>query len=144
MNGKAAGMRRGMLRERRGAEMAEAAITLPVVVLVLIFVINGASAGYTAMAAANAANYAAKVGAQAWEHAEEWASAAVVDAMRKSHAGGGYSYAVMVADYPGGAVKVTVTWSYPSMLSGLCRLVGGDCPKYYGGTVTATRKREGW
>jgi hypothetical protein len=137
-------MRRGMLRERRGAEMAEAAITLPVVVLVLIFVINGASAGYTAMAAANAANYAAKVGAQAWEHPEEWASAAVVEAMRKSHAGGGYSYSVKVVDQPGGVVKVMVSWSYPSMLSGLCRLVGGNCPKYYGGTATATRKREGW
>jgi Flp pilus assembly protein TadG len=44
-----------MLADRRGAEMAEAAVVLPVVILVLMFVINGSLAGYTAMAAANAA-----------------------------------------------------------------------------------------
>ena len=44
----------GMLTHKRGAEMVEAAVTLPVVILVLMFVINGAMAGFTAMAAANA------------------------------------------------------------------------------------------
>jgi hypothetical protein len=124
--------------------MAEAAVVLPVVMLVLMFVINGSLAGFTAMAAADAAEEGAQAGAVARTYPEMWASAAVVAAMQKSRAGGGYTYSVKVDPEPGGAVKVLVAWSYPSMLSGLCRYFGGGCPTHFSGVTTATRKREGW
>ncbi|MBN2084215.1 MAG: pilus assembly protein [Anaerolineales bacterium] len=133
-----------MRTDRRGAEMAESAVVLPVVMLVLMFVINGSLAGYTAMSAANAANEGARAGAVARSNPEQWASAAVSAALRKSRAGGSYTFSVKVDQEPGGAVKVMVAWSYPSMLSGLCNYFGGDCPEHFGGVTTATRKREGW
>jgi Flp pilus assembly protein TadG len=133
-----------MLTDKRGAEMAEAAVTLPVVMLVLLFVINGSLAGYTAMAAANAANEGARAGALAYEEPEAAASDAVRAAMQRSGAGGSYSYSVKVDREPGGAVKVLVAWSYPSLLSGLCRYFGGECPSHFKGITSATRKREGW
>ena len=43
-----------MLSSRRGSNMAEAAITMPVVLLMLLFGINLSLASYTAVAAANA------------------------------------------------------------------------------------------
>jgi hypothetical protein len=73
-----------------------------------------------------------------------WASAAIVAAMKNSRAGGGYTYSVKVDKEPGGGVKVLVAWSYPSMLSGLCRYFGSSCPAYFSGVTTSTRKREGW
>jgi hypothetical protein len=133
-----------MLTDRRAAEMAEAAVTLPVVMLVLMFVINGSLAGYTAMAAATAANEGAEAGAVARLDPVGQAGDAVVAAMKRSGAGGSYSYGVRADKEPGGAVTVIVSWSYPSMLSGLCRLFGGGCPSHFGGVTTAIRKREGW
>jgi hypothetical protein len=136
--------KRGMWMDGRGAEMAEAAVVLPVVLLLLLFVINGSMAGYTSMAAASAAEEGAKAGAVARDHPEAWASAAVAASMAKSRAGGGYTCSVKIDPEPGGGVKVMVAWSYPSMLSGLCRYFGGNCPRYFSGVSIATRKREGW
>jgi Flp pilus assembly protein TadG len=141
---RACGARGGISADRRGAEMAEAAVALPVVILVLLFVINGALAGYTGMAAANAAGAGAQAGAAAREHPEQWAAAAVEAALAKSRTGGTFSYSIQVDAEPGGGVKVMVAWSYPSVLSGLCRYFGGGCPEHFGGVTTATRKREGW
>jgi Flp pilus assembly protein TadG len=133
-----------MIEDRRGAEMAEAAVALPVVILVLLFVLNGTLAGYTAMAAAQAAEAGARAGAAAREHPEMWAAAATSAALERAGMGGSFTYSVKVDEEPGGAVKVMVAWSYPSVLSGLCRYFGGDCPEHFGGVTTATRKREGW
>jgi hypothetical protein len=133
-----------MLTDGRGAEMAEAAVTLPVVMLVLFFVINGSLAGYTAMAAASAANEGAEAGAVSRLDPEGDAGDAVVATMKQSSAGGAYSFGVKADQEPGGAVTVVVAWSYPSMLSGLCRYFGGDCPSHFSGVTTAIRKREGW
>ncbi len=124
--------------------MAEAAVALPVVILVLMFVINGMLAGYTAMVAANAANEGAQAGAMAKTNPEQWASAAVTDALERSRTGGTFTFSVKADKEPGGAVKVMVAWSFPSVLSGLCNYFGGNCPNHFGGVTTVTRKREGW
>jgi Flp pilus assembly protein TadG len=133
-----------MLRDRSGSEMAETAVTMPVVLLVLMLVINGSLAGYTASCAAGAADAGARAGAAATVKPEAWAGAEVVLSMNRWNMGGEYSYSVQADKEPGGAVKVMVAWRYPSMLSGLCRFFGGNCPEYFSGVATATRKREGW
>jgi hypothetical protein len=133
-----------MIFDKRGAEMAEAAVALPVVILVLLFVLNGSLAGFTAMAASSAANEGAQAGAAARDHPEMWAAAATSAMLRKAGMGGSFTYSVNVDEEPGGAVKVMVAWSYPSVLAGLCGYFGGDCPDHFSGVTTATRKREGW
>jgi hypothetical protein len=133
-----------MLTDKRGAEMAEAAVTLPVVVLTLLFVINGSSAGYSAMTAASAANEGARAGALARLDPEGEAVNAALEAIRQSGAGGTFTVGAKADKEPGGGVQVWVSWSYPSMLSGLCRYFGVKCPDHFGGVTTAMRKREGW
>jgi Flp pilus assembly protein TadG len=133
-----------MLTDKRGAEMAEAAVTLPVVVLVLFFVINGSLAGYSAMAAENAANEGAEAGAVARLDPEGEAINEAREAIDRSGAGGTFTIGARADKEPGGGVTVIVAWSYPSMLSGLCRYFGGNCPSHFSGVTTAIRKREGW
>jgi Flp pilus assembly protein TadG len=133
-----------MVSDKRGAEIAEAAVALPVVILVLFFVINGMLAGYTAMVAAAAANEGARAGSTARTNPEQWASAAIEDAIKRYNGAGTFTFSVNADEEPGGAVTVMVAWSYPSILSGLCNYFRGICPKYFGGVTTVTRKREGW
>jgi Flp pilus assembly protein TadG len=133
-----------MLTDRRGSEMAEAAVTLPVVIMVLLFVINGSLAGYSAMAAAGAANEGARMGAVAHSDPEGAAVGAALESIHQSGAGGTFTVGAKADKEPGGGVQVWVSWSYPSMLSGLCNFFGGKCPDHFGGVTTAMRKREGW
>ena len=124
--------------------MAEAAIAMPIVVLVLLFAINASTAGYCAMSAANAANYGARVGAVARSQPENWARNAAWAALRQSHAPGVFAVDVRVEDYPSGVVIVSVAWAYPSIMEGLCSMFSDDCPKRFYGTVSSTWKKEGW
>jgi hypothetical protein len=137
-------MKQGMLTNTKASNMAEAAITMPVVLLVLMFAINGSLAAYTGVAAANAVNYGARVGAVTREQPDQWTKAAVEKAWNQSGAGGSFSFSVLVSDKPDGAVLVTGTWSYPSILSGLCAFFGGSCPTHFSGTVSAMYRKEGY
>jgi Flp pilus assembly protein TadG len=135
-----------MLTCRRGSNMAEAAITMPVVLLVLLFTINLSMASYTAVSAASAANYAARVGAVSEFNPEDNARRAVQKALANTGAGGTFGYFIKADDTIGGGVLVVVAWKYPSYLSGLCRLfgVGGDrCPSYFSGYASSVWKKEG-
>lgn len=123
--------------------MAEAAITMPVVLMVLMFAINVSLASYSAVSAAGAANYAARVGAVSELHAEEYAMSAVKKAIANSGAGGEFFYFVKCDEGIGGGVLVAVFWRYPSYFSGLCDLFGGSCPRYFSGYATSVWKKEG-
>lgn len=137
-------MRRGIVSENQGSQLAEAAIAMPVVLLVLMFAVNVALASYTAVAASNAANYGARVGAITRENPETWARAATRTALDQSGAGGSFSYSVLISERENGTALVTVNWSYPTLLSGLCRLFGGGCPADFRGSATAVWRKEGY
>ncbi|MBN1438040.1 MAG: pilus assembly protein [Anaerolineales bacterium] len=137
-------MKTGMLTDHRASSMAEAAISMPVVLLVLMFAINASLAAYTGVAAANAVNYGARIGSVTRENAEQWAKEAVKRAWDQSGAGGAFSYSVLVGERPNGVVMVTGRWSYPTILSGLCEVFGGSCPSNFQGTVTAVYRKEGY
>jgi hypothetical protein len=133
-----------MLTSRRGSNMAEAAITMPVVLLVLMLTINIAMASYSAVSAASAANYGARVGAVS-ERNQEWnAMRAVKKALANTGAGGTFGYFVKADNNTGGGVLVVVAWSYPSYLSGLCAFFGGSCPRSFSGYASSVWKREGF
>lgn len=133
-----------LLSDSIGSQMAEAAVTMPVVLLILLFGFNIATAGYAAMAARNAANYGARVGAVARSNPKAWAEDAVQASLRKSGARGEFSWDIQADPAPGGAIRVTVDWSSPTILSGLCGLFGEGCPKEFQGAAVAVWKREGW
>jgi Flp pilus assembly protein TadG len=134
-----------MLTCRRGSSMAEAAITMPVVLLVLLFGINLTLVSHTALIAANAANYGARVGAVSKKDAKMWAEAAARSILpRSNYAGLFWAPVARVDENPGGVVEVTVHWEYPSVLSGLCSLFGGTCPRMFKGDAVSVWKKEGW
>jgi hypothetical protein len=134
-----------MLTHKRATEMAEAAVALPVVILILFFVVNGMLAGYTAMVAAMAANEGAEAGATAQNNPGQWASAAIADALKRYNGAGTFTYSVNADEEPGGAVKVMVAWSYPSIHPfGIVQIFWREMPGIFGGVTTVTRKREGW
>jgi Flp pilus assembly protein TadG len=134
-----------MIRNRRASNMAEAAIAMPVVVLVILFAMNVSAASYTAIAAASAANYGARVGAVSRENPEVWAAGAVMASLSHSHAGGTFFPPnVQVDNKPGGVVSVTVHWEYPSIMHGLCSIFGPNCPEKFSGDAQSVWKKEGW
>jgi Flp pilus assembly protein TadG len=136
---------RTMLSCRRGSNMAEAAVTMPVVLFVLMFGINVSLASYTAMVAADAAGYGARVGAVSRINPKMWAETAAQTSCNQSSVGSLCTKIYAQVDpKPGGAVTVSVTWRYPSYLAGLCSLFGGGCDQDFGGTEVAVWKKEGW
>jgi hypothetical protein len=125
--------------------MAEAAITMPVVLLVLMLGINLTLVGHTALVAANAANYGARVGAVSRENPKTWAEAAARSVLpRTSYAGQFDPPYARVDPNVGGVVVVSVHWTYPSVLSSLCAFFGGYCPAKFEGTEISAWKKEGW
>lgn len=135
-------MLRRFLRDTRG-DMAEAAITLPVVLLVALMMINMTIAGFASVNANNAANYGARVGSVT----QGGAAAAAVAAARQALASapvGEYRVSASGGGPPGSTVVVQVTWSVPNYLSGLAALFGGSTPDTFSGTATATFRQEGW
>jgi Flp pilus assembly protein TadG len=125
--------------------MAEAAITMPVVLLVLMFGINLSLVSHTALVAANAANYGARIGSVTKTNPKFWAETAARTALSQSTIGGKFSEPfAQVDEAPGGAVTVTIHWEYPSVLSGLCSLFGGSCSSKFEGDAVALWKRERW
>ena len=134
-----------MLSNRRGSNMAEAAITMPVVLLVMMFAINVSIAGAASVAATQAANYGARIGSVAIKDDQYYAMNAAQYAMNNSGLRIDYSvYANVTPYHNGGYSYVAVYWKVPVYLSGLCDLFGGGCPKYFTGTSAATWKKEGW
>jgi len=127
--------------------MAEAAITMPIVLLVLMYGINVSLVSHTALVAANAASYGARVGAVTKENSKFWAEAAARTALGANRTGGEFDApSAQVADVTGGVVVVTIHWKYPSIFYGLCDLVGGgeNCPRMFEGDAVSVWKKEGW
>ncbi len=135
-------MLRRFLRDTRG-DMAEAAVTLPAVLLVTLMLINMTIAGFASVNANNAANYGARVGSVT----QEGAAAAAVAAARQAlsvAAVGDYEVSASGGGPPGSTVVVRVTWSVPNYLVGLTSLFGVSTPDEFSGTATATFRQEGW
>jgi hypothetical protein len=125
--------------------MAEVAITMPVVLLILLYGINVSLASYTAMAAYNAANYGARVGAVSTTNAQFWAESAARTSLMQSRSTGIFSsISARVDDSAGGVVSVSIDWVYPSIFSGLCTYFGNVCPTRFEGTAVSVWKKEGW
>jgi Flp pilus assembly protein TadG len=134
-----------MLFDKRGGSMAEAAVSIPAVLMVLVFGLSVARAGWTAMAARNAANYGARIGAVSGANPKEFAKKAAETSLNQSGSNGTFLTDVQVSGTgPGGVVSVTVDWSSPTILAGVCSYFGEACPAAFSGEARAVWRREGW
>jgi Flp pilus assembly protein TadG len=134
-----------MFSDKRGGTMAESAISIPVVLLILVFGLNVARAGWVAMAARNAANYGARIGAVSGGNPKEFAKTAAETSLNQSGASGTFLTDVQViGEGPGAVVSVTVSWSSPTIMAGICSYFGEGCPAEFSGSARAVWRREGW
>lgn len=132
-----------MLRDERGS-MAEAAITTPVIILLMVAVLNLGLVAYAAQAAENAANYGARRGAVAQNNSAGVAHHAASEAAQNALVG---DYQITITA-PGGVVGsvlgVRVDYAVPNLLRGLSGLFPGLPSDDFTGRVEATFRQEGW
>jgi len=123
--------------------MAEAAITLPVVLLLTFAMANLAMAWYAAVAASNAANYGARMGSVSQT---DPIGAAVIAAQGRldNISVGTYSINGSGGGNRGAQVNITVDWAVPNFIGGLMTLLGGGDQINFEGTALSTFRQEGW
>ncbi len=130
-------------RKERGSGMVEAALTLPVVLLVTFLMINLAMAGYASVAASNAANYGARVGSVAQANAAGRAAAAAQQSVQDAGIGK-YTVSAGGGGRPGAQITVNVSWSVPNYFNSLAAWFGYGFPSEIKGVGKATFRQEGW
>ena len=136
-------MNRDMNRDIRG-EMVEAAITTPVVILMMITMLNLGMVVYAQQAAQNAANYGARIGSVAQDNPAGRAVAAAQQAASRT-AVGHYSVAVLAhGDIAGSPLAIEVHYEVPKFFFGLGYLFGGLPNGSFRGGAMATFRQEGW
>jgi len=130
-------------RWERGNAMAETAVSLPVVLVLTFALLNFAIAGYASVAAANAANYGARVGSVVQNGAAAAAASAAHAALSRTMIGE-YQVAAYGGGRPGAQVVVQVRWKAPNYIGSLLGLIGGSGAVEFKGTAQSTFRQEGW
>jgi len=129
-------------RDKR-AELDEAAIVLPVLLLVTFGLINLSMLGYAAMAANNAANYGARMASVAQTNQAGMAQSSA-DSMLNGITVGTYTVSVLGGGSPGSIVRVHVQYTVPNYFQGLAGMFGVSTPTNFVGTARADFRQEGW
>jgi uncharacterized membrane protein len=127
----------------RRAELDEAALVLPVLLLVSIGLINLAILGFAAVSANNAANYGARMGSVSLYDPQGTAYVYANRALAATRVGQ-YSVSVVGGGRPGDLIMVRVTYRVPNYFGGLARLLGVNTPTQFTGSATAYFRQEGW
>ena len=131
------------INDEKGS-MAEADVTTPVIILLMVAIVNLGMLMYVNQAAENAANYGARRGSVAQNNAAAVAYAAANEASQGALIG---EYEVTITA-PGGIVgstmAVQVDYTVPNLLRGLSGLFPGLPSGEFSGNVEATFRQEGW
>lgn len=125
------------------AELDEAALALPVVLLVSIGLVNLAIFGSVALNAANAANYGARMGSMAQVNPLGHAVSAANQKLSALPAGT-YSVSAGGNTVAGGIMWVQINYQAPNYFRGLASLFGVNAPANLSGSVRQYFRREGW
>lgn len=123
--------------------MAEAAVAMPAVILLVFALINLAMYGYASVAASNAANYGARVGSVYQQGAAARAAEAAQQAAHTA-AIGTYNVAAAGSGEIGSQVVVAVEYHVPNFLGGLTALFGAGTPQEFTGVARAYFRQEGY
>lgn len=125
--------------------MAEAAITLPVVIMISLALINLAMAGFAAVNAANAANNGARRGSVAQSAPCSHAVSGANESLAMASGGGSYSVSTSSCDTArGGKITITVSWSVPNYFSGIASTFFGGTVGEFKGAASSSFRKEGW
>ena len=123
--------------------MVEAAITLPVVVLLTFAMVNLSMAWFVAVSASNAASYGARIGSVSQSNPAGYAAAAT-QARLDVIGVGTYSVTASGGGFRGAQVLVSVDWAVPNYLGTLVSYLGGGDQISFAGTALSTFRQEGW
>jgi Flp pilus assembly protein TadG len=124
--------------------MAEAAVSIPALLLILVLALNASQAGLAALAARNAANYGARIASVAGSNTRLYAEEAARVSYVQAGAPGNFDVeAQVLGEGRGSVVIVTVTWSVDTLLAGICPAFGEGCPAAFSGRARAVWRREG-
>jgi hypothetical protein len=132
-----------LFHDERG-DMAEAAITTPIIILLMVTVLNFGMIAYAAQAAENAANYGARRGSVAQENAIGIAVAAAQYAANQSLLGEYSVQAVAPGGIAGSQLGIRVSYRVPNLVRPLAGLFPGLPRDDFTGDTTATFRQEGW
>jgi hypothetical protein len=124
--------------------MAEAAITTPVIILLMVVILNFGMIAYAAQAAENAANYGARRGSVAQENAIGEAASAAAYAAEQALIGEYGVQAVAPGGIAGSELGIRVTYRVPNLIAPLGALFPGLPQGDFTGDATATFRQEGW
>jgi len=132
-----------MFHHRRG-EIAEAAITLPVVMLAVLALINLSLAGFAAVNANNAANFGARMGSVAQRNPAVLAVASANQSLGVASVGDYNARVVAAGGGRGQLLAVQVDWEVPNLFGGLARFFGAETGDTLRGAATSYFRQEGW
>lgn len=130
------------LQQDRG-DMVEAALTLPLMVLLALALVNFALVGHARNASQQAAGFGARMGSVAFVHARQQARTSA-ESLLQNCLCRARVIRVDAQDAPGGDVTVVVEWTVENFFGPLLTLFGGSLPQTFTGTATASYRKEGW
>lgn len=131
------------LLQDRSAELDEAAVVLPILMLISLALVNMALLGFAAVNAGNAANYGARMGSVSQADPAGMAVASA-NQMLAAAPVGTYSVSVAGGGLPGDILTVQVTYTVPNYFGGLAGLFGVQLPAAFTNSASATFRQEGW
>ena len=126
-----------------GGDMVEAALTMPLMVLLALVLVNFALVGHARTASQQAAHFGARMGSIAFAGAELQARQSAESVLSGCLCQAQVSH-VAATDNPGGEVTVEVQRTVPNYFQSLLSLFGGTLPATFTGTTSATFRKEGW
>lgn len=129
------------LRDKSGMETLEAAITLPVAIVIMIAAVNLGMVVFGQQAVEQAARQGARMGSVAQHSAAAYASSSAQSAITASKIVQDTSVTILAASgAPGSVLKVRVSGSVPSYFG---RLIPG-LPTVFKVSADANFRQEGW
>jgi hypothetical protein len=131
------------LQRDRRAELDEAALVLPVLLLISLGLVNLAILGFAAVNAGNAANYGARMGSVAQSNPSGVAAASAYQMLSAAPVGD-YAVSVSGSGLPGDLLIVQVSYSVPNYFAGLAGFFGVDTSQEFSNTATSYFRQEGW
>jgi hypothetical protein len=133
---------RKLLRDLR-AELDEAALVLPVLLLISLGLVNLAILGFAAVNAGNAANYGARMGSVAQSDPSGVAVSSAYQMLAAAPVGT-YTVSVTGSGLPGSMMIVQVSYTVPNYFGGLAGFFGVSTPGDFTSTVASYFRQEGW
>jgi len=130
------------ITDERG-DLVQAAMTLPLLILITFALINLALAGIAGLNASNAANYGARRGSVAQSNVTNYAASAAWTKLSAVNIGE-YGVTVTSSGGRGGVVQVIVSYRVPNYFAGLVGFFGGSMSPSIEGTANSTFRHEGW